>query len=294
MGAYSGDTGALVWIAHDNQFFDRYGLEVELVPFEAGKLAADALLSGQVDVATAAEFVVVSNSFDHPDLRIIATVATANNNELVARRDRVKSPADLAGKRIGVTRKSAGEFNLGTFLALNGLSFADVELVDLPPSGIVSAILAGDIDAGFTWDPNVYMMSQGLGENAISWAGQPWQQYHFVLATTERWLQERQPAAKALLEALLAAEQELRSNLDSSKALIANRFDYDQHYLDYSWDRHEFRIELPQSLLVAMEDQARWRIENGLTAGADIPDFLTTLATDPLSSLRAHSVTVIK
>ena len=82
MGAYSGDTGALVWIAHDNQFFDRYGLEVELVPFEAGKLAADALLSGQVDVATAAEFVVVSNSFDHPDLRIIATLANCSKSRL--------------------------------------------------------------------------------------------------------------------------------------------------------------------------------------------------------------------
>ena len=294
LGAYAGDTGALAWLAHEHGLFAAHGLDVEMVPFEAGKLAVDALLAGDVDVATAAEFVVVSNSFEHPELRILATVAIANNNELVARRDRVREPQDLVGRRIGVTRKSAGEFLLGVFLTLNGLNVSDVELVDLPPSAIVTDLLAGTIDAGFTWDPNVYRMRQELADNAVGWPGQRWQQYYFVLVTTDRWLAEHPAAARALLEAVLASEQRAGEDPEDSKARLARRFGYDAAYVDYSWPRHDFLVELPQALLLAMEEQARWRIENGLSPAGSIPNYLSTLATAPLAELRPQTVTVIR
>lgn len=294
LGAYSGDTAALAWLAHEHGLFAARGLNVEMVPFEAGKLAVDALLAGEVDVATAAEFVVVSNSFEHPGLRIIGTVAIANNNELVARRDRVREPRDLVGRRIGVTRKSAGEFLLGVFLTLNGLNVSDVELVDLPPSAIVTDLLAGTIDAGFTWDPNVYRMRRALADNAIGWPGQWWQQYYFVLVTTERWLTDNPALATAFLEGVLASEQHAKDDADDGKARLAQRFGYDPEYIDYSWPRHDFVVALPQALLLAMEDQARWRMENGLSPEGRIPNYLTTLAPAPLAALRPQAVTVIR
>ena len=294
LGVYAGDTGALPWLAHEHGLFAARGVQVEMVPFEAGKLAVDALLAGEVDVATAAEFVVVSNSFEHRELRVLGTVAIANNNELVALRDRVSEPQDLIGRRIGVTRKSAGEFLLGIFLTLNDLQVSDVELIDLPPSAIVSELLAGTIDAGFTWDPNVYRMRRELGDNAIGWAGQWWQQYYFVLVTTEQWLREHPAAARAFLEGVLASEQLAIDEPADSKTRIARRFGYDSAYIEYSWPRHDFRVELPQALLLAMEDQARWRIENGLSPAGELPNYLSTLAVEPLATLRSQAVTVIR
>ncbi len=294
LGAYAGEAAALPWLAHEHRLFATRGLDVDMVPFEAGKLAVDALLAGEVDVATAAEFVVVSNSFDHPELRVFGTVAIGNNNELVALRDRVSEPQDLVGRRIGVTRKSAGEFLLGIFLTLNDMRVSDVELVDLPPSAIVAELQAGTIDAGFTWDPNVYRMRRELADNAIGWPGQWWQQYYFVLVTTDRWLTERPAAARALLESLLASEQLAIDEPEDSQTRIARRFGYDPAYIEYSWPRHDFRVGLPQALLLAMEDQARWRVENGLSPAGEIPNYLPTVAVEPLAALRPQTVTVIR
>jgi len=80
---------------------------------------------------------------------VIGTVATAWINEFVARRDQgIARVEDVKGKRIGVTRGSVGEFYLDTFLTSYGLSYEDVEIVDLKPSEIVEAINKGDIAVG--------------------------------------------------------------------------------------------------------------------------------------------------
>ena len=50
------------------------------------------------------------------------------------------------------------------------------------------------------------------------------------------------------------------------------------------------RVELPQALLLTMEDQARWRIENGLTSASVVPNYLAALATEPLHDLPMGSV----
>lgn len=66
------------------------------------------LLAGKADIATSAEAVLVSHSFQNKNLRILSTIAIGNTNGVVARKDRgIKTAKDLKGKRVGVTGKSA-------------------------------------------------------------------------------------------------------------------------------------------------------------------------------------------
>ncbi len=142
LAGYAGETAALIYVAENQGFFEKNGLDVTIKDYASGKAAADALIAGEADISTSADFVFVSNSFEHPDLRVFGTVATAEVIELVARKDKgIATPADLNGKKIGVTKKSSAESDLGKFLLYNGLSIDDVELVDLNPSGIVKAVI---------------------------------------------------------------------------------------------------------------------------------------------------------
>lgn len=137
LAAYAGDTGLLVYIAEDQGFFAKNGLDVTIHDYEAGKLAADALLADKADICTSTGFVFVSNSFNNKDLRVFGTVALGESNAMVARKDRgITDPEDLKGRKIAVTKKSSGEFYLGNFLIFNGLTLNDVETVDLKPSEI--------------------------------------------------------------------------------------------------------------------------------------------------------------
>jgi len=286
-------TGALIYVAEDQGFFEENGLDVTIKGYGSGKACADALIAGEADIATSAGFVFVSNSFDYADLRVFGTVATAQVKELVARKDKgITTIDDLVGKKIGVTRKSGAEFLLGVFLTFNALSYEDVELVDLKPSEIVEAVLNGDIDAGFTWDPYTYNIKKELGDNAISWFGG--KDFYFVLLTKEDWIENNPAAAERFMKSLLEAEDYIKDNSEEAKEFVKNRFDYESDYIDYSWPKQEFAVTLEQAMLIAFEDQARWSIDNNLTDATEIPNYLDYLYLDALEEVKPEAIGIIR
>ena len=285
-------TGVLVYVAEDQGFFEKNGLEVIIKGYGSGKACADALIAGEADISTSADNVFVSNSFDYADLRVLGTVATKQIKELVARKDKgITTTDDLIRKKIGVTKKSGGEFQLGVFLVFNGLSQKDVELVDLKPSEIVKAILKGDIDAAFTWDPYVYNMKKELGDNAISWHGG--KDFYFVLLTKQDWIESNPATAKRFIKSLLQAEDYIKDNPKRSKEFARKRFDYEPDYIDYSWPKQEFVVILSQAMLILFEDQARWRIKNKLTDATEVPNYLNYIYCGAIEAVKPEACRII-
>jgi ABC-type nitrate/sulfonate/bicarbonate transport system substrate-binding protein len=111
-----GEYSSLSIIAQKQGYFKANGLNVTLKNYVSGPPAVADMLAGKVDVVTAADFVGVINSFSSPNLRILATQAHADSFFLVVRHDYgLTSSNDLKGKRIGLTRNTAGEFSLGQY-----------------------------------------------------------------------------------------------------------------------------------------------------------------------------------
>ena len=190
-------TGALIYVAEDQGFFEENGLDVTINGYGSGTACGDALIAGEADIATSADNVFVSNSFEHTDLRILGTVATKQVKELVARKDKgITTIDDLIGKRIAVKEKSGAEFQLSVFLVFNGISQEDVELVYLNPSEMLDAISNGDVDAVFVWDPYLYDIKKELGEDVVGWFGA--EDFYFVLLTKEEWVRNNPEQLSAL------------------------------------------------------------------------------------------------
>ena len=293
LAAYAGETGALVYVAEYQGYFEKNGLEVTIKDYKSGKAAAASLIDGEADISTSAGFVFVSNSFNYADLRVLGTVATFETKELVARKDKgITKTGDLIGKKIGVTRKSGGEFSLGIFLIFNGLSYQDVEIVDFKPLEMVEAILNGTIDAAFTWDPNVYNIKEKLGDNVISWPGEA--DFYFVLITKEDWIENNPAAAERFMKSLLEAEEYIKTNSEASKEFVKDRFDYESDYIDYSWPKQKFAVILEQTMLITFEDQSRWAIENNLTDITQVPNYLNYIYLDALEKVNPEAVTIIR
>ena len=57
---------------------------------------------------------------------------------------------------------------------------------------------------------------------------------------------------------------------------------------------HQFSLSLDQSLITAMEDEARWMIKNYLTTEKKVPDFLNYIYADGLKAVKPEAVNIIR
>jgi NitT/TauT family transport system substrate-binding protein len=135
----------LLWVADQNGYFQAQGLDVTIQMYDAGLFAVNGLLAGKVQVAACSEFVLATQILaGRENLRALGTIASSRSNKTIARRDRgIAKPEDLAGKRIGVTRQTTGDYFLDLFLTLHALAVEQVQLVNMKPLELSEALSRG-------------------------------------------------------------------------------------------------------------------------------------------------------
>lgn len=292
LAAYEGDVGALEWIAHDKGFFEQAGLTVDIKGYASGKEAGDALRSGLADVSTASEFVLATRSFAEPDLRVLANISYYRNKGIVARRDRgIVIPADLKGKKIGVTSPSGAEYALYVFLALNGLTPQDATLINLSPKQLIEATAAGRIDAAITWQPHVQEIEKSLGANGVSFQGNGFDTFLLLLARQET-VTAHSRALKKMLRGLMLAEEWVRANPEEAQKYVAQRFGLSRDYVTAQWGSMQLAVNLPQDLMTALDGEARWLVGK---SGADkaIPNYSDYIWRGGLEAVKPSTVTLL-
>jgi NitT/TauT family transport system substrate-binding protein len=94
---------AVPFIAKEAKVFEKNGLDVEIIRIGGGSRVIQAMLAGEIRVSHGSSPAVVEANLAGADLVIIAsTVNVATFRMMVA--PSIKSPADLKGKRIGISR----------------------------------------------------------------------------------------------------------------------------------------------------------------------------------------------
>ncbi len=295
IAAYLGEFSSLVFIAENQNYFVDNDLDVTITEYQTGLGPIQAVLAGDADFATAAEFVLVSNSFNHEDLKALSTIDLANAIELVARKDRgISNPTDLKGKKIAIPQKTQAEFFLGSFLIFNSLSIDDIEVINMKPSELVEAMSDGTIDAAMIWEPNVYEIKNRLGDNAITFPGQSGQDFYFLIIGDGQKIKDNPSVTERLLNALLKAETFANNNPIETQNIISQRTDLTEEYLKTVWQKNNFILSMPQALIVAMEYEARWAIKNKLTDKTEVPNYLDYIYYDALEEVKPEAVGIIR
>src|SRR5262245_50657563 len=103
--AYSAISGAMssLWVAQEGGYFKREGLETELLYIGGGSLLIQSMLSGDVTFAYGPSVPVINASLNGADLVLIGNTGNALVFSIMSRPE-IKQPAQLKGKKVGVTR----------------------------------------------------------------------------------------------------------------------------------------------------------------------------------------------
>ena len=108
-----------LWVGKDKGFFDKYGLDVQLVFVSGGSLVSQMLAAGEIQIAAAAPASLVSLIAGGEKIVMFLGLSNTSPFTLVTQ-PYIKDAADLKGKRLG-TARFGGSSYISAMIALDYL-----------------------------------------------------------------------------------------------------------------------------------------------------------------------------
>jgi NitT/TauT family transport system substrate-binding protein len=180
-------SSAPVFIAQDKGYFRDAGLAVDLKFFDAAQPIAVATTSGDVDFGVTAFTAGLYNLAGKGTLKVIGGMSRekagypligyfASNNAYAGG---LKTPKDLAGKRIAVTQVgSSFHYSLGLLADKYGFRLADIKVLPMQSLSNAAAALKGEtVDAALLPASTARKLIDDGGAKLLGWVGDetPWQ-----------------------------------------------------------------------------------------------------------------------
>lgn len=294
LGYTPSEAAGLVYIAEDRGFFTANGVKIIHKYYDTGVEAMEALLKGEVEIAGMNEVPFIIGVFEKQKISIYASLDKLQYIYLIGRKDRgIKTATDLKGKRIGLPRGTIAEFYLGRYLELNGLAMKDVALVSTPPPSAMEAINS-NLDGVVAWNPFAYQIRQRMADRTTILRAQSNQPAYAVAVARNDWLAAQKELVKRSLKAIAQAEQYVVNYPSEARAIVQKRLNCDAAFMENVWAENQFSLSLDQSLITAMEDEARWMIKNNLTPERTVPDFVNCVYENLLKAVKPEAVNIIR
>lgn len=157
VGILSLTSHAGAYVAHERGYFADENLDAELVMFQAAGPMAVAIASGDIDYGVTAMTGALINLAEKGAVKVIGGALTEekgiDGQKILASNAAydagLKTPADLKGKRFGITGTGSSFHYMASKIAMKeGFSTADMELVALQKvPAVIAALKSGQIDA---------------------------------------------------------------------------------------------------------------------------------------------------
>jgi NitT/TauT family transport system substrate-binding protein len=143
----SADTSAPYWVAKDAGFFEKHGLDVELVFINSSVLATQSLMAGDITFAAAGGTSAVNGKLAGGDIAIINSLGNTLPYYIIGKPE-IRSPADMRGRSAAVHLPgTAADFAFRLGLKTAGLTIKDIKAVVVGGSSPrIAAVKTGQLD----------------------------------------------------------------------------------------------------------------------------------------------------
>ncbi len=144
---------APLYLAKEKGFFEKRGVDVQILRIEPTQERRALLSSGQADITfLTIDMLVLDVCSGTPEKMVFQTDESLGADAIIARED-IKRVEDLRGKRVGAAIGQTSYFFLKAVMNKHNLTNVDLNIVDLEPDIAGAAFMSGDVDAAATWEP---------------------------------------------------------------------------------------------------------------------------------------------
>lgn len=283
-----------VYVAEERGFFADEGVVINVAECDIGRRCLERMLAGGADLATAAVLPIVRAAVQGQRFAVFATIATTPNDaKLISRRGSgVHGAAALAGRRVGTFVGTSAHFMLELRLLAAGIDPARVQIVALEPEDAMQALPSRQVDAVSVFEPYAWRMAQSLGAEAQVLSDRRLHVESWNVVASAALDRSHDAGLAAVCRALLRAVRFIESDPAAAQAILRRRLALGDDAMAWLRPDVDYAVELRQSLIHGLEEQARWALRSGHVQGT-MPNFLGHLRPGPLASVRPSAATVV-
>jgi NitT/TauT family transport system substrate-binding protein len=204
----------------------KYGLKIEQKLFGKGLDIVPAIIAGEIDISASALDAAIAGRAAGAPVYVVAGFAKGGVR-IVGRADlKLKSIAELKGKKVGVARGGAQELCLLAELGKAALTWSDkgdkdVQLVYLAYADINGALLGKNIDAMCQSEPqSSQAISKGYGTEIMKPYDTPMGEPVRALIMTKKMLDEKPDVAARVLKCFVDATKTFLEKPDVAEKYV--------------------------------------------------------------------------
>ncbi|OUZ11946.1 hypothetical protein BHE97_03465 [Aeromicrobium sp. PE09-221] len=218
-------TWAGSYLADENGYYEEAGLDVDILTGGPNVDFMAALSSGQALAAFAGLTEPATLNQDNGDYVVVGTMYQKSPLSFISRaEDDITEPADLEGKRVGISATSQSVWE--QFSSTAGIDTSTVEVVPITTGP--EAIAADDVDAylGFITEGPALLEAQGMEANAFLLQDFGYGYYVDVYTVRREDLEDEQKRdqIKRLLKADLQGQLDMINDPEAAAELTVERY----------------------------------------------------------------------
>src|SRR5262249_25462207 len=227
-----------LWVGSKMGFFDRQGLDVDLVVIRASDVGTQALVGGSLEIAGSAADAPIAAVEKGLDLVMIGGIINGLTQSIVAAK-KFKTYADLRGATFGAISLTSGvTFALRQVMKVKGLEYPkDYKLLVIGGSPqTFAALTAGQIDAAALSLPLNYAAEE-LGYNEIGRFVDVIPNYQLAALSLKRpWGEKNRPVVVRFMKAMAQTMRWMYQNKEAAVDLLAQEMKLKRDHARRGWE----------------------------------------------------------
>jgi len=232
------------------------GITVKWSEFPAGPVLLEGLNVGSIDFGGVGEAPPIFAQAAGANLVYIGNEPAAPNSEaIVVQKDsKIRSLADLKGKKIALNKGSNVHFLLVKALEKAGIGYGEISTVFLAPADARAAFERGSVDAWAIWDPYLAAAQKQIGARVLVDGSGIAANHQFFLAS-RRYAEKNPEIVRILLEELAKVDAWGRQRPADAAAILAAQTGLDSATANLAASRYSYGVRPVTADVIAQQQK---------------------------------------
>lgn len=251
VGHLKDDHHSALFIAQAKEMYEKEGLKVETIEFNAGPDLVKAAATGQIDIGFCGTPPAVTGIAKGVPIKIVAAVNQEGSGIVVREDAGIQKIEDLKGKTIAIPMKgSIQDVLLHMTLKEHEINPEEVNIIEMQVPLMPKALEAGKIDGFIAWEPYVSMAEQKGYGHAIAYSRDIWKDHPCcVVIATDQFIKEHPDQLRKFLKVHVEATEYLNTHKNESASIVAEALGTDPAVEKRAFQNMKF-IAVPTSSFI--------------------------------------------